>query len=775
MMAVFVALALRTAQENADRVLDDRLVTTAVAARNLGLIVQLSLNDLASEASRMVFDPQQGVTEADTDRMRAALEQMAVFDYRVSLVDRFGTIRWTEPYDPSLIGASLAGRPFLQEALADPRPRVSNMLTSLSGKPIVALVVPLVDRSGHFSGLLSGDIDLSGGAAADFLPPMDIGTTGYVQVVDTNGNILMSSSPLGDNYSGYDSLGHLRSLVARGHPTTGRCFRCHEQAGSQAREPETMAFYPVLAAPWGIIVRQSESEAMAGVWRLQQEFLWAGLGVLIAALGLVGFSIRRVFGPLQALTAAAGRIAQGDFDVDIPRLRSNEIGDLAQSFEQMRVKVRALLEEERLWRESLEIQVQEATKDLASLCEVSQAVNKLSLNLKNLLNDVLGKVMDAMETADAATLFLHERGKGLIPVSCIGYEMESISRVKLKPGEGMTGSAFLRKEPILCNSIELLSEARKTLSKKNRLHLDRAAASLPPAKSGLALPLAYAGEIEGVLLVVSHHEEDAFSPTHLNLAESVADQVAVGLSNARLYEELQQREASRSDLLRKLISAQEEERRRVARELHDEAGQALTAVMISAARAEQGLPPEMQDARNRLAEAQSRASQALNDVRRLVFDLRPQALDDLGLAPALRWFMKTRVQAASLESRLEISGIDGRLPGQVEVTVFRVVQEAVTNVLRHSEATKVIIRISRRGPVLSGIIEDNGKGFASKQVLAAQAPLEGWGLRGMEERVHLLGGAFSVKSEPGKATQIEFTIPLGTLEAVSESSDEEPG
>jgi signal transduction histidine kinase len=771
-VATFFVLGLRAVQESSQRALDDRLVLTEVAARNLDLVLRVTLDDLVSEASRFSFDPQEGITEGQRAMLRWAVKRMAIFNYHISLVDREGTIRWVEPYTPSLIGSSLAYRPFVQEMLAEPRPRISNLISSLSGKPIIMLVAPLTDRQGSFSGFLSGEIDLTESVVTRFLPTVEIGEQGYIQVIDSHGNALMSSRPQDKSPVQYDQMGHLRSMVAERQPKAGTCYQCHEGPGGLNREREVIAFYPLSVAPWGVIVRQPEAAAMASVWRLAQEFLWVGLAALVVAMSLVWVSTRQVFNPLRALTAAAARISLGDFAVTIPKARSNEVGQLAESFDLMRVKVRDLLEQERRWRETLEAEVQKATKELASLCEISQAVNRASLNRRELLGAVLDKVVEAIEPADAGLLFLLEQGKGLVPAASVGYDQAALSRVVLKPGEGVAGKA-LKEGLVVCNSKKAWLAARRSLSKRNRLYLDRAAASLPPLQSALALPLVHADQREGVLVVISHNQEDAFTPQHISLASSVADQVAVGLVNARLYEELQRREASRGDLLRKLISAQEEERRRVARELHDEAGQALTAVMMSAARAEQALPAEMKEAKARLVEARSRASQALDDVRRLIYDLRPQVLDDLGLVPALRWFVKNRLGAVGLENRLEISGIDGRLPGQIEVTVFRIVQEALTNIIRHSEATRVIVRLSLKDSLLSGMVEDDGKGFAADEVLSAQRPQEGWGLRGMEERVHLLGGTLTVQSQPGRGTRIHFRIPLESFREGAQKDEQD--
>ncbi|HEY83261.1 MAG TPA: HAMP domain-containing protein [Dehalococcoidia bacterium] len=224
--------------------------------------------------------------------------------------------------------------------------------------------------------------------------------------------------------------------------------------------------------------------------------------------------------------------------------------------------------------------------------------------------------------------------------------------------------------------------------------------------------------------------------------------------------QVQQMAAVRGQLLQRLISAQEEERRRVARELHDEAGQALSAIMMNLSRAIEALPDEATEAKEKLAQSRSLAARTLADLRKLIYDLRPEVLDQLGLVPALRSYVKSHLEAQKIKAQLSFIGLKDRLSPQVEITLFRIIQEAITNIIRHSGASEVNIQVTAKNSMVTTTIKDNGKGFDVEA--AFQAP-ESWGLRGIRERVAILGGELKIESKRGKGTSIEFRIPLGSV------------
>jgi signal transduction histidine kinase len=240
----------------------------------------------------------------------------------------------------------------------------------------------------------------------------------------------------------------------------------------------------------------------------------------------------------------------------------------------------------------------------------------------------------------------------------------------------------------------------------------------------------------------------------------------VAAENAVLYEELKQKESLRGELLKKVIGAQEEERRRIARELHDETSQALTALAMGMETVTLGPSLSKEQLQEKLSGLKGLAVQTLDEVHNLIYDLRPSILDDLGLVAGLEWYAENRLQPLGLGVHVEVSGQERRLPSEVETTLFRIGQEAISNVARHAEASNVLLTIHFNENAVSLEVEDDGKGFAPAAE-SSTAP-SGWGLLGMRERSALLKGELEIASEPGRGTSVAVRVPLEERTALHE-------
>ena len=219
-----------------------------------------------------------------------------------------------------------------------------------------------------------------------------------------------------------------------------------------------------------------------------------------------------------------------------------------------------------------------------------------------------------------------------------------------------------------------------------------------------------------------------------------------------------------------IIDAQEQERKRIARELHDETSQVLTSLLISLAVLEESITTS--EARNRIADTRTLAHQTLRAIRNLSIDLRPSALDDLGLLPALRWYIKEYQQKCSIEVEFQATGFKERLPAEIETALYRIVQESLTNTARHANAHKVCITLKEEVDEVHATISDDGCGFdiqaLQKTSVQERGPgLEsgsglgrGLGLIGMQERAVLLDGSLDITSHPGQGTTVEVHIPI---------------
>jgi signal transduction histidine kinase len=239
---------------------------------------------------------------------------------------------------------------------------------------------------------------------------------------------------------------------------------------------------------------------------------------------------------------------------------------------------------------------------------------------------------------------------------------------------------------------------------------------------------------------------------------------AVEETNKDLELRVKERTERLGHVLRQTISAQEDERRRLARELHDETAQTIAALSIALDRARDGLVGADPEASSQIGQAKELSSRLLTETRRLILGLRPTLLDDMGLLPAIRWYAESHLGekgiAVTIEEEEEVAEPAERLPAHIEVALFRVVQEAIANVARHSRAKRVDVRLSQRAGEVVVTVADDGIGFDVARVLGQTGPTESVGLLGMQERARLLGGRLEIVSHAGGGTQIRVEVPL---------------
>jgi signal transduction histidine kinase len=264
------------------------------------------------------------------------------------------------------------------------------------------------------------------------------------------------------------------------------------------------------------------------------------------------------------------------------------------------------------------------------------------------------------------------------------------------------------------------------------------------ARTGLYAPLVAHGHGVGVIAI---HDKlttsGRFTDGDLRLAEIFAGRAAVAV-------ELSERVAR--DTVRRVVAAQEEERRRLALELHDETGQALTSILLGLKAI--GGAKSKEDAVRAEADVRELVVQALQDVRALAVELRPSALDDFGLGPAVERLAHPFAERSGIETTVE-THLEARLPPEIETTLYRVVQEALSNVVKHSAARHVSIVVAQRGARVAATIDDDGQGFDETLVRA-----DALGLTGMRERLALVGGALEIETASGSGTTVAAHVPL---------------
>ncbi len=318
--------------------------------------------------------------------------------------------------------------------------------------------------------------------------------------------------------------------------------------------------------------------------------------------------------------------------------------------------------------------------------------------------------------------------------------------VETVAGDGAEQVAGIRLDPMKSKTARVLERRRseRVDSLFDDPEVDQATARKMGARTGMWVPLVVRDRAIGVLVAQDKEDTDArFTDEDLRIAEAFGERAAVAI-------DLSERVAK--DALRRVVAGQELERQRLARELHDETGQALTSILLGLKAIEEA--GNGQDVRQSVLELRELVVGTLQDVRRLAVELRPTALDDFGLVAALQRLAETFAEQTGIRVHIEAALGDSRLPAETETALYRIVQEALTNVIKHAQAGTVSVVLTRKGDRVVAVIEDDGRGFDAEDMRD-----ERLGLLGMRERIALVDGQLSVESRPGDGTTIAVEVP----------------
>ena len=369
-------------------------------------------------------------------------------------------------------------------------------------------------------------------------------------------------------------------------------------------------------------------------------------------------------------------------------------------------------------------------RQLESLNEIGTALAS-EIELEPLLGLVARRLRELVRAR--LVLIALPQGGAMTVAAAEGDETQGIAGARLELGGSKAGLVLQR------------GRSERVDSVLDDPEVDQLAARQLGVRSALYVPLIARGRAIGVL--IAHDREGsspAFSDDDLRLAESLADRAAVAVDLS---------ERVGRDALARVVKAQELERKRLARELHDETGQALTSILL-------GLKPLEQSARTdeeraAMASLRELVVSTLRDVRRLAVELRPSALDDFGLATAVERLADTFRDSTGMRVDVETQLGEVRLPPEVETALYRIVQEALANIVKHAEATHVSILLTRKEFSVAAVVEDDGKGFdetdTGDDVL---------GIVGMRERVGLVGGRLAIESGSGSGTTVAAEVPI---------------
>ena len=392
----------------------------------------------------------------------------------------------------------------------------------------------------------------------------------------------------------------------------------------------------------------------------------------------------------------------------------------------------------------------EAEAALARLRAIQSITDSalVQLGLDELLHELLSRLRQALRADRAALALVNEDGATLSPRAADGLNVQAISDIRVPFGKGITGRIAAEDRALVFNDLSNVDLTGVTPLPPPSV--------LPRSQAVAGAPLHIAGKVIGVVSVASDRPGH-FTEEDLELLLLVADRVAPAIERARLVETAHAAHERLGALSRRLLMAQEEERRRLAGELHDELGQVLTAVKINLESLERlsSAPPVSAH----LGDAIASVDHAMQTVRDLALDLRPSVLDDLGLPAALRSHLDRVARDARLEAHLSIDAVP-HLATELETACFRVAQEALTNIARHARASQVWLDLHLVAGGLELRVRDDGAGFDAPAARRRALSGASMGILGMEERVSLLGGELELVTRPGAGTEVRARFPM---------------
>ncbi len=469
------------------------------------------------------------------------------------------------------------------------------------------------------------------------------------------------------------------------------------------------------------------------VTHVLQLSLMVGAAVLaaIALSYLVSSFLTR---PLSQLADAFRGLGRGDFVGTVPAGTEDEVGDLARAFNTM-------------------------TEDIASSRETLVQRNT-ELEILNSMAETLGREVATQKVLDSSLERLLELTRLSAAWVCVKGPGD---RMRFAASRGALTPCSLGTEVQLedgCPCVDVLKTSVGAESRGAPVCplLSTRADSAETIHTHAIVPISLREGILGVL-VVAYAEDQAFDENRMRLLTSIGQQIGIALENATLYEELERKERARAALLDRIIDTQEDERKRIAREIHDEPTQALSGIVMQLGEIEGRLTGHDESERAEVERTRHNVRATIESLQRITTELRPQSLDDLGFAPAVRWYAEQRLGKQDIDVDFHVEGLPDRLPSNIEVAVFRITQEAISNVSKHADAKNVDIHLEFGGQEIAGRIEDDGQGFEPATEGATSSNGSGFGLQGMRERAVLLGGALDVASTRGRGTTVTFKIP----------------
>jgi signal transduction histidine kinase len=460
-------------------------------------------------------------------------------------------------------------------------------------------------------------------------------------------------------------------------------------------------------------------------------------GLVLASALIIGILLAQVLSlilvtPLRQLLTAIQEFESGDQSTRVKVWANDEIGRVQLAFNNMTESLSQALDN-----------LNRSNRELSIVNQVAQLTSE-SMDINAIIETALSYCMELLLAPIGSIYLLNRASHELEMRMVIGNLPQEILKTARKRDLSSTPMrrVFEGHGAIALDDISTAPELPESVAdelKKNHL------------RSWACAPLLANGEVIGTL-TLTRNTMEPFTKSDLTLLESIGSVIGIRLTNAQLVEDLSNRDAELQRALHRSVELQEEERKRLARELHDEVGQALTSILIRL-RALQD-ETDLETVVDRVDGLRYLTAQSIEELRRISMDLRPAALDNLGIIPALKWYAEQSASSSGLDIRF--SGPDRleRLPSETELVLYRVAQEGINNAIRHAEAQTINVALSRTNRSVLMDVRDDGKGYNTSEMD------RGFGLVGIRERVELLHGTCGVESTPGWGTRLWIEIPL---------------
>ncbi len=375
------------------------------------------------------------------------------------------------------------------------------------------------------------------------------------------------------------------------------------------------------------------------------------------------------------------------------------------------------------------------------------------INLNELADEMLPTISKALRTPQAKLLF-EDIGSGDFVTQFTYPKVEGRSSNEPRFNLDNPIIIWLEKEanPLNLNQIDRIPQFKGLWQTERE--------KLAPSNLELLCPIKSRGKLIGILALSRKQSNTLYSQEDIELVMSMASQAGIIIENARMFDSLKNQQLQVEQLLAQAVLAQEEERKRISADLHDSVAQWLAGASYRAQTVSMLLSgDDNYEARNELADMESTIDKSLKELRRVVIGLRPPALDELGLTHALQQSLED-LKTDGLDCKFSQVGTPLRLPSSMEIAVYRIVQEALTNIRKHANANKVNLRLQFQEDKLLVEVRDNGKGFDLSQTLNSAISVGHMGLLGMKQRAEMLGGNIRIKTSEGAGTAITLSFPI---------------